>query len=91
MQNDLDSMLRALKDIPPDHALDGLAGDVGRRLAAERSAGAQTWGLRAAAAGLVAMTGAVISASSTAAAAPEHSPFAVWSELAPSTLLGGQQ
>lgn len=91
MQNDLDHMLHALKVAPLDHALDGLARDVSQRMAERRVAGVQTWGLRAAAVALVTMTGVAVSASGTAAAAPEASPFAVWSELAPSTLLGGSQ
>ncbi len=91
MPNDLDAMLRALRDAPADHQLDELTGDIADRLEEHRLAGVQTWGLRAAAAALVTVTGVAISASSTAAAAPEPSPFALWSSLAPSTLLGGQQ
>jgi hypothetical protein len=91
MRNDLDHMLCALKDAPVDHALDGLASDVGHRLAERRAVGVQTWGLRAAAVALVTMAGVAVSASSTAATAHEPSPFSAWSELAPSTLLGGSR
>jgi hypothetical protein len=92
MQSDFDHLLRALKDAPIDHALDELAADIGQQLAERRVAGAQTWGLRASAAAFVTMTGVALGASGGAsAAAEESSPFAVWSELAPSTLLGGSQ
>ena len=75
MHNDLDHMLRALKDAPVDHALDGLAADVGERLAERRAAGIQTWGLRAAAVALVTMTGVVVSASTTASSFERASTF----------------
>jgi hypothetical protein len=91
MRHDLDHMFRVLKDARVDHALDGLASDVGQRLAERRTVGVQTWGIRAAAVAVVTMTGVAVSASSTAATAHEPSPFSAWSELAPSTLLGGSQ
>lgn len=88
MQNDLNDLLRVLKDAPIDRALGRLAVDVNQRLMDRRAAGVQAWGLRAAAVAVVTMSSVAISAAGTAAAAPERSPFAVWSELAPSTLLG---
>lgn len=87
MTNDLDSLLRRLAESPPDHGLDALGGDVSARIAERSAASRQTWGLRGAAALLITSAGIVVSAS-TAVATPEPpSAFAVWSSLAPSTLL----
>lgn len=89
MPKDLDQLLGALRGAPLDHPLDTLAGDVARQLAERRAATAQTWGLRGVAVALVTMTGIAISAAIPAAAATEPaSPFAAWSPLAPSLLLG---
>lgn len=88
MSQDLDELMNRLQATAPDHALDGLSFDVGQRIAERAAAHTQVWGLRAAAVALVTVTGVAISASSTVAAAVETtSPFAAWSQLAPSTLL----
>ena len=88
MTNDLDNLLRRLADSPPDHGLDALARDVSARIAERSATSRQTWGLRGAAALLVTSAGIVVSASTAAMATPEPpSAFAVWSSLAPSTLL----
>lgn len=87
MPQHLERLLDDLGRAPLDHALDGVAGDVSRRLAETSAARAQTWRLRAAALVLVMMSGVAASAVSTATAAAEPSPFAAWSNLAPSTLL----
>lgn len=88
MTHDLDSLLTRLGNAPADHALDALAGDVGARLVERTAANRQTWRLRGAAALLVTSAGIFLSASTAAIATPEPpSAFAVWSSLAPSTLL----
>ena len=86
MQDDLDHVLQALRTAPLDRDLDGLEGDVGQRLAEQSSA--QIWGLRALAVTLVAVTGVLLGAST---ARDDSSPFASWSRLAPSTLLGAPE
>ena len=84
----LERLLTKLQRQPLDHALDGVAGDVERRLAETATANTETWRLRALAVLLVAIGGVAASASTAAVAAPESaSPFAPWSSLAPSTLL----
>lgn len=84
----LDRLLAKLQRQPLDRSLDAVTSDVGHRLADTANANAATWRLRAAAILLVAMGGAVASASTALIAAPESaSLFEVWSNLAPSTLL----
>jgi hypothetical protein len=88
MPQALERLLTKLQHQPPDRSLDGIAGEVDRRLAETDAANAETWRLRAVAVLLVAMGGATVSASSAAIAAPKSaSPFVAWSNLAPSTLL----
>lgn len=87
MKDNLDDLLAALGRTPLDQQLGRVADDVGQRVAETRAATTQTWGIRAGAMLLVATSGIAISAVSTAAAAPDPSPFAAWSTLAPSTLL----
>ena len=87
MSQHLDRLLAELGRAPLDHALDDVAGDVGQRLAETAAVNTQTWRLRALAVLLVSMSGVAASAASTAGAAAEPSPFAAWSNLAPSTLL----
>lgn len=88
MQDDLDHMLHALKEAPADRSLHMLADDVMRQLAERRVAGYETWRLRAAAVAMVTLSAVAVSALSTAAATPEASPFAAWSQLAPTAFLG---
>lgn len=88
MPQALEHLLTKLQRQPLDRSLDGVTGDVAQRLAETASANAATWRLRTAAVLLVAMGGAVVSASTAAVAAPKSaSPFEAWSSLAPSTLL----
>jgi hypothetical protein len=87
MPQHLERLLVELGRAPLDHDLDGVASSVGRKLAETSAVNTQTWSLRAAAVLLVTMSGIVASTASTATAAPEPSPFAAWSDLAPSTLL----
>jgi hypothetical protein len=87
MTHDLDRLLERLRTAPADHALGGLARDIDARIAAT-AANRQTWGLRAAAVGLVTASGIAINASTAAIGAPEPpSALAIWSQLAPATLL----
>jgi len=88
MDNDLDGLLRRLGDMPPDRMLDTLTDDIGASIAARAAAQRQTWGIRGTAALVIASAGVMLSASTAALAAPQPaSAFAVWSSLAPSTLL----
>ena len=88
MPSSLDSLIAALSQAPPDCSLEGLAGGVQSRLADQVALRTEVWGLRAAVIAMVVVGGAAAGATS-AADAPDPSPFAVWSTLAPSTLLGG--
>ena len=83
----LGRLLAELGRAPLDHSLDGVADDVGQRLAEASAVNRQTWRLRAAALLFVTLSGVAASAASMANAAAEPSPFAAWSNLAPSTLL----
>lgn len=84
----LERLLTKLQRQPLDRSLDGVTGDVNRRLAETAAANADTWRLRAVAVLFVALSGAVASGSTAAVAAPKSaSPFDAWSSLAPSTLL----
>lgn len=84
----LEHLLAKLRRQPLDHELGGVAADVGARLSERAALNGQTWGLRAAAVALLVTGGAFVSASTASAVAPTKSPFAAWSQHAPSTLLG---
>ena len=84
----LEHMLAKLRQQPLDHGLDEVTAGISERLSERAALNGQTWRLRAAAVALLVTGGAFVSASTAAAVAPTKSPFAVWSELAPSTLLG---
>jgi hypothetical protein len=85
--SDLDARLARLRDQPIDRDLAGLPANVVTRIedVTPRPA-VEVWGLRTAAIALVAAGGLMASAAATAS--PDPSPFAAWSKLAPSTLLG---
>jgi hypothetical protein len=87
MSPELEPLLAALRQQPPDRDLRGLTVEVNAALAERAAIAGQTWRLRAAVMGLLVMGGAVVSASTASAVAPSSSPFAAWSSLAPSTLL----
>lgn len=88
MPRALEHLLTKLQRQPLDRSLDGVADDVSRRLAETAAANADTWRLRVVAVLLVAVGGAAASGSMAAVATPKSaSPFEVWSNLAPSTLL----
>ena len=84
----LEHLLAKLRQQPLDHGLDQVAAGISERLSERATLDGQTWRLRAAAVALLFTGGAFISASTASAVAPTKSPFAVWSQLAPSTLLG---
>lgn len=84
----LEHLLAKLRQHPLDHSLDGVTLDIHERLAEHAALNVQTWRLRAAAVALLVTGGAFVSASTASAVAVPQSPFAVWSEFAPSTLLG---
>lgn len=84
----LDHLFARLQRQPLDHRLEGAAADIDERLASHAAIDGQTWRLRAAAAGFLVAGGAFISASTASVVAAPTSPFTVWSQLAPSTLLG---
>lgn len=83
----LEHLLAKLRHLPPDRHLDGVSVAIHARLAERAALNGQTWGLRAAASALLIAGGAFVSVSTASAVAPPVSPFSVWSELAPSTLL----
>jgi hypothetical protein len=83
----LDDLLARLRQQPLDHSLDGVTKSVDLRLTERAAINGQTWRLRAAAIALFAAGGAIVSASTASAIAVPKSPFAAWSQLAPSTLL----
>jgi hypothetical protein len=83
----LETLLGAMRNAAPDHSLASAAVDVRLRIAETASARIQTWRVRVAAMLLVIASGVAASATTAAVAAPEASPFAAWSSLAPSTLL----
>lgn len=87
MSRALDHLLARLQQHPLDHDLEGVTVDIHERLAERAALNGQTWRLRAAAAILLVTGGAFVSASTATAVAAPESPFAVWSQLAPSTLL----
>jgi hypothetical protein len=87
MPQHLERLLAELGRAPLDHSLDSVAGDVGQKLAETSAVDRQTWRLRAAAMLFVTLSGVAASVVSSAAVAAEPSPFAAWSNLAPSTLL----
>lgn len=84
----LEHLLAKLREHPLDHGLDGATVDINERLAEHAALNGQTWRLRAAAVALLVTGGAFVSASTASAVAVPQSPFAIWSQLAPSTLLG---
>lgn len=84
----LEHLLAELRQHPLDHDLDGVAIDINERLTENAALNGQTWRLRAAAVALLVTGGAFVSASTASAVAVPRSPFAAWSQLAPSTLLG---
>ena len=84
----LEHMLAKLRQQPLDHGLDEVAAGISERLSERAALNGQTWRLRAAAVALLVTGGAFVSASTASAVAAPPSPFSVWSELAPSTLLG---
>ena len=84
----LEHLLAKLRQHPLDQDLGGVAVDVNARLAVRAALNGQTWRLRAVARAFMVTGGALVSASTASAVAAPNSPFAVWSELAPSTLLG---
>jgi hypothetical protein len=87
MPDRLERLLGELRAAPPDRPLDRVSADVADQLAEAAALRAQTWRVRAAAILFIALSGVAVSAATTAAAAPDTSPFAAWSALAPSTLL----
>ena len=87
MPQDLERLLVDLRRAPLDRSLDMVTADVGERLVESAAANEQTWRLRVLSIALVAVSGGVAGAASTATAASHPSPFAAWSTLAPSTLL----
>lgn len=87
----LEQLLVKLRQHPLDHGLDGVTVDISERLAEHAALSGQTWRLRAAAVTLLVAGGALVSASTASAVAVPQSPFAVWSQLAPSTLLGNAE
>ena len=88
MSPTLDHLLARLRRQPLDHALDEVTAGISERLSERAALDGQTWRLRAAAVALLITGGAFVSASTASAVAATRSPFAVWSQLAPSTLLG---
>lgn len=87
MSSALDDLLARLRQQPLDRNLDGVTASVNLLLAERAAINGQTWRLRAAAIALFAAGGAIFSGSTASAIAAPKSPFAAWSELAPSTLL----
>lgn len=83
----LEHLLAKLQHQPLDHGLEGAMVDISERLAGRAAIDGQTWRLRAAAMALLVTGGAFVSASAASDVAVSKSPFAVWSSLAPSTLL----
>ena len=84
----LEHLLAKLRQHPLDRGLEDVTVDIDERLAERAAVNGQTWRLRAAAVALLVTGGAFVSASTASAVAVPKSPFAIWSELAPSTLLG---
>ncbi|OYX47876.1 MAG: hypothetical protein B7Y90_12355 [Alphaproteobacteria bacterium 32-64-14] len=80
-------MLAKLRHQPLDRGLDRVTFDINQRLAERAAIAGQTWRLRTVAMALLVTGGAVVSASTDSAVAVQKSPFAAWSQLAPSTLL----
>lgn len=92
MSDRLDSLMARLHAQSLDQALGGVAAGVVDRIDAARPRpAAETWGLRAAVICLVAATSLMVGATGAATAATDGSPFAAWSGLAPSTLLGTER
>lgn len=87
MSSKLELLLAEMRDQRPDHDLGGVTVAITRRLTERAAITSQTWRLRTVAMALLVMGGAVVSASTASAVAPSPSPFAAWSNLAPSTLL----
>ncbi|MBI1361892.1 MAG: hypothetical protein GC155_16570 [Alphaproteobacteria bacterium] len=87
MTASLNELLARLATAPLERSLDGVPAGVAQGIARARAAATQTWGLRAAAMLLVVVSGVAASGSLQASASINRSPFAAWSELAPSTLL----
>ena len=87
MSPKLEHLLADLRRQPPDSNLGNIAVKINERLAERAAITGQTWRLRTAAMAMLVLGGAVVSASTASAVAPEPSPFAAWSSLAPSTLL----
>ena len=89
MKPDLDSLIAALRDQPLEHPLDQLEARVWSRIAAlgRSRQGEGIWGWRAALTATMLVTGAWTGR--VAFTDPgSASPFAIQSDLAPSTLLG---
>ncbi|MEP7210326.1 MAG: hypothetical protein ABI740_05770 [Alphaproteobacteria bacterium] len=87
MATSLNDLLARLASAPLERSLDSVPAGVAQGISRARAARSQTWGLRAAAMLLVVVSGVAASGSLQAAASTDRSPFAAWSELAPSTLL----
>ena len=86
---DLDTLLAAVKERPLDLRLDDLEPRVWSRIAALRRQPSPTsaWAWRTALAALMLSAGVLVAGANAANAAPESSPFAIYSSFAPSTLL----
>ena len=89
MENDLDNLIGALSARPVERSLDDLERRVQSRLSDIAVRNAQSWRLRGAAAAAIVAVSIFISANGPGAPAPA-SASAVWSPLAPSTLLEGK-
>ena len=93
MKPDLDSLIAALRDQPLEHPLDQLEARVWSRIAAlgRSRQGEGIWGWRAALTASMLATGAWaggVALTDPGADPGSASPFAIQSDLAPSTLLG---
>lgn len=86
MTEDLDTLLRTMRDQPLDRPLDGLDGRVRTRLNEISTMSAQTWHMRAAATAFVTLFSIFISATAAPSGTPASASSA-WSRLAPSSLL----
>jgi len=88
MNDELDQILIRLRDAPLDRGLDGIERRVWARIEGDRLEVTRSgaWGWRAALAAVMLCVGA-FAGSMEATRDREHSPFAIHSTLAPTTLL----